>query len=84
MKEERHVAITISRQMGSGGAYIGHLIAKELGFQYFDREILRQAAEHFATDVKLLEDMGEKSPALSKPLSRDSHSEHHQEDFYHR
>jgi cytidylate kinase len=68
MSEERHITITISRQMGSGGAYIGHLAAKELGFKYLDREILRQAAEHFGTDVRMLEDIGERSPGLIETI----------------
>jgi cytidylate kinase len=54
--------------MGSGGAYIGHLAAKELGFKYLDREILRQAAEHFETDVGMLEDIGERSPSLIETI----------------
>ena len=68
MSEERHITITISRQMGSGGPYIGHLVAKELGFKYFDREILRQAAEHFETEVGMLEDIGERSPGLIETI----------------
>jgi CMP/dCMP kinase len=68
MIEMRHTTITISRQMGSGGAYIGYLVAKELGFKYLDREILRQAAEHFGTDVRMLEDVGEKSPGIIEKI----------------
>jgi cytidylate kinase len=37
--------------MGSGGTYLGYLLAKELGFKYVDREILRQAAQYLKTDV---------------------------------
>ncbi|MDA8156053.1 MAG: cytidylate kinase-like family protein [Actinomycetota bacterium] len=36
--------ITIARQLGSGGSRIGLEISKKLGFKYFDREIVRQAA----------------------------------------
>jgi cytidylate kinase len=68
MSEERHITITISREMGSGGAYIAYLAAKELGFKYTDREILRQAAEHFGTDVKMLEDLGERSSGLIQTI----------------
>lgn len=68
MSEERHIAITISREMGSGGAYIGHLVAKELGFKYFDREILRQAAERFGTDVGMIEDLSERSPGIIETI----------------
>lgn len=41
----KNVLITISRQMGSGGAYLGRRVAKRLGFRYVDRDILKQAAE---------------------------------------
>jgi CMP/dCMP kinase len=50
MSEHQHSVITLSRQMGSGGTYIGYLLAKELGFKYADREILRQAAQYLKTD----------------------------------
>ena len=68
MNEERHITVTISRQMGSGGAYIGHLVAKELGFKYLDREILRKAAERFGTDVSMLEDLSERSPGIIETI----------------
>jgi len=68
VSEERHITITISRQMGSGGAYIGYLVAKELGFKYLDREILRQAAEHLGTDVRMLEDLSERSPGIIEAI----------------
>jgi len=68
MSEERNITITISRQMGSGGVYIGHLVAKELGFKYFDREILRQAAERFGSDVGMLEDIAERSPGIIETI----------------
>ena len=51
MSEQQHSVITLSRQMGSGGTYLGYLLAKELGFKYVDREILRQAAQYLKTDV---------------------------------
>jgi CMP/dCMP kinase len=42
--------ITISRQMGTGGSYIGQLVAKRLGLKYVDREVLHLAAEEFGCD----------------------------------
>jgi len=68
MTEEGHITITISRQMGSGGAYIGHLAAKELGFKYLDREILRQAAKDLGTDASMLEDLAERSPGVIEKI----------------
>lgn len=38
------VVVTISRQIASGGAYIGQRVAQRLGLRYVDREILREAA----------------------------------------
>jgi CMP/dCMP kinase len=37
--------ITISRQLGSGGAYLGRRLATRLNILYLDREILYQAAQ---------------------------------------
>jgi cytidylate kinase len=42
--------ITISRQMGCGGSYIGQLIATRLGLKYVDREVLKLAAQEFGCD----------------------------------
>lgn len=45
MVEKSPLVITISHQFGSGGAYIGQKIAKDLDFLYFDREIIVQVAK---------------------------------------
>jgi cytidylate kinase len=68
--KENLFAITISRQMGSGGSYIGYLAAKKLGFKYVDREILRQAAEHLRTDVGALEYLDETPSGLIETIMR--------------
>jgi cytidylate kinase len=60
MKKDR-VVISISRQAGSGGSYVGHEVAKELGITYVDREILRQAAKHLGRDDASLEEYEERS-----------------------
>lgn len=39
--------ITISRQFGCGGSYVGQLIATRLGLKYVDREVLHLAAREF-------------------------------------
>lgn len=43
--EEKRLVITIGRQYGSGGAEIGSLLAKELGFDVYDKQILRMNSE---------------------------------------
>jgi len=56
--------------MGSGGSYIGYLVAKELGFKYVDHDILRQAAEYLGTDTGALEHLDEKSPGFFEAMLR--------------
>lgn len=45
--------INIGRSLGSGGRAIGHILAKEFGIAYYDREILNLAAQEsgFCTEV---------------------------------
>jgi cytidylate kinase len=47
--------ITISREMGSGGATIGKMIAAELDFEYYDRAILERIAVQTDSDARHLE-----------------------------
>jgi cytidylate kinase len=42
--------ITIARQLGSGGTYLGQVIAKRFGLRYIDREVLHVCAEEFGYD----------------------------------
>jgi len=46
--------ITISRQLGSGGAYLGQRLAQSLKFLYLDHEIVHQAAEELRIPVEHL------------------------------
>ena len=34
--------ITIGREFGSGGRELGRMLAQELGFEYYDKEIMRK------------------------------------------
>ena len=49
MENNKNIIITISRQLGCGGAYIGQEIAKQLGIMYADREIINKAAEKLSS-----------------------------------
>ena len=46
--------ITISRQLGCGGSYIGQLIATNLGIKYVDREVLHRAAQELGLEETVL------------------------------
>ncbi len=49
------IVITIARELGSGGYYIGQQVARRLGYAYIDREILRQAARDLGLEETELE-----------------------------
>jgi CMP/dCMP kinase len=60
MKQTSPFVITISRQLGSGGAYVGQRLAKKLNLFYADREIIRQAANKLSVLEEALESRDEK------------------------
>ena len=51
--------ITIARSYGSGGRKMGKLLAKELGFEYYDREILRIASDESGISEELFDQVDE-------------------------
>lgn len=54
--------ITISREFGSGGRYLGEKIAERLGMDYYDKEILVKVAEKTGLSQKYIEKVGEGAP----------------------
>lgn len=52
--------ITISRGYGSGGRTMGKLLAKELGINYYDRELLRLASDKSGINEALFDKADEK------------------------
>lgn len=58
---KKQFVITISRQLGSGGGYIGQQLAKSLGVFFADREIINQAAERLRIREKEVESHEERS-----------------------
>jgi CMP/dCMP kinase len=45
-EQQPGITVAISRQRGSGGAYVGRCLADRLGLRYVDRDLLRNAAEY--------------------------------------
>lgn len=60
MEQANFFVITISRQLGSGGAYIGRQLAKSMNVFFADREIISQAAKKLSTLEDKLESREEK------------------------
>jgi cytidylate kinase len=53
-RETNTILITVSRQLGSGGAHIAQQVAKQLGFRYVDREVLSRATEYLKSEEENL------------------------------
>jgi len=51
--------ITISRQYGSAGREIGVVVAKKLGYTFYDREIIKRVAQENGLDADLVKEGGE-------------------------
>jgi cytidylate kinase len=60
MRQNSPFVITISRQLGSGGAYIGQQLARKLNIFYADREIIKQAAKQFSLVEETLQTRDER------------------------
>lgn len=53
--------ITISREFGSGGRFIGEEVAKKLGMKYYDRDIIGQIAEKSGFSPEYIQENAELS-----------------------
>lgn len=56
--------VAISRQFGSGGAWIGRAVAQRLGFPYADREILAEAARQLQVSPEDVEPLDEHAASV--------------------
>ena len=54
--------ITISREFGSGGRFIGEELAKKLGFAYYDKNIINEIAEKSGLSPEYIQESAELSP----------------------
>ncbi|MCL5022599.1 MAG: cytidylate kinase-like family protein [Nitrospirae bacterium] len=69
-EQNQRLLITISRQMGSGGSYIGQRLSRRLGIKYVDRDILRRTTEYLGEDEKHLEFREERVSGVLENLLR--------------
>ena len=55
MKDKKYV-ITITRQFGSLGRPIAKLMAEQLGIEYYDRDIVDQAAKQLKLTASVVDE----------------------------
>ena len=60
----KNIVITISREYGSGGRYIGKLVAEKLGIQLYDKQFVEKLAEDTGLSEKYIEDNEQKRTFL--------------------
>lgn len=65
MSHSRYV-ITITRQFGSMGRPIARKMAEMLGIEYYDRDLVDQAAKKLNLPVSVINEVEEKANSLSK------------------
>ena len=54
--------ITIGREFGSGGRELGRRLARELGYDYYDKEILSEIARHTSLSEEYVQQVVENQP----------------------
>lgn len=62
---DHHILITLSREYGSGGRYVGQLVANQLGIKFYDKALITELAKK----TGLSEEYIEKTEQKRKPLS---------------
>ena len=63
-KSDKNIIITLSREYGSGGRYIGRLVADKLGIKLYDKEFITKVAEETGLSEEYIEDNEQKRDAL--------------------
>ena len=66
MKNEEKYVITIARQYGSGGKTVGKMLSERLSIPYYDRDLIRLAAEESGINEALFSKADERIKPSSK------------------
>lgn len=64
-KLSRHIIITVSREYGSGGRYVGRLIADKLGIKFYDKEFINKLSEKTGLSKDYIENYEQKRESLA-------------------
>ena len=57
----KHLVVTIGREYGSGGRFIGELVAKELGLKFYDKDLIEQLSFETGYTKEFIEKNEQKS-----------------------
>lgn len=59
MDNEKTVVVSIGRQFGCGGRVVGQRLAEELGYDYYDKQLLVLAAKEIGFEPEVFEEIDE-------------------------
>jgi cytidylate kinase len=60
--------VTVSRQFGAGGQSVAPALARALGFQFVDREVVEEAARRLGVDPEVAMARDERTPAIVEEI----------------
>lgn len=63
---DRHFVITVAREYGSGGRYVGKLIAEQLGIRLYDKDFITLVSAETGMSEEYIEHAEQKKEALSR------------------
>lgn len=58
------VVVTISREYGSGGRYVGQLLAEKMGIPFYDKELISLSAKESGLSTDYIEQIDEKNSSM--------------------
>lgn len=67
---DKKFVITIARQYGSGGKTIGEMLSRELGVEYYNKDLILKASEESGINVALFANADEKSKGLMNKFKK--------------
>ncbi len=67
----KHIVITISREYGSGGRFVGRLVAEKLGLPFYDKELISLSAKESGLSEEYVKMADEKKKSASYSNNND-------------
>lgn len=61
----KHIVITISREYGSGGRFVGKLVSKKLGIPFYDKELISLSAKESGLSKQYIEEIDQKKKSAT-------------------
>ncbi len=72
--EKEHLVITINREYGSGGRYVGELLAKNLGIKLYDKNLIMMVSDESGLSASYIE---EKEQSIAGKLLANFNSQYY-------